>query len=377
MPDILAAMKAITLIGAGRVGQLVAEHLVHAGDYRLTVLDRSAQALAQLPAHPRLRTQTVDLADGALLAERLRHQFAVLNAAPFALAGTVAGAARVAGVHYLDLTEDVAATRQARALAEGAPRAVLPQCGLAPGFIAILGHDLAGRFERLHTLQLRVGALPEYPANALGYNLTWSPEGLINEYCEPCEAIVDGRRALVPALGDVESLTIDGEAFEAFNTSGGLGTLCETLAGRVQRLDYRSIRYPGHAAQMRLLLDGLRLRERREWLRELLEFALPATLQDRVLVFATATGWREGRFEQQSRAVHVRHAEVYGRPRSAIQIATAAGLCAALDLLAQGRLPQQGFVRQEDIALADFLNNRFGRVYADGTAQPLPIPDAA
>ena len=149
---------------------------------------------------------------------------------------------------------------------------------------------------------MRVGALPAYPSNALNYNLTWSTEGVINEYIEPCEAIVDGRRVEVPALEEREEFTLDGVLYEAFNTSGGLGTLAETLEGQVRTLNYRTIRYPGHAAIMKALLHDLRLRERRDLLKDILENAVPATMQDVVVIFVTVSGWRDGRLMQETYA---------------------------------------------------------------------------
>jgi saccharopine dehydrogenase-like NADP-dependent oxidoreductase len=211
---------------------------------------------------------------------------------------------------------------------------------------------------------MRVGALPAYPSNALNYNLTWSTEGVINEYCEPCEAIVNGRITEVPALEEREEFSLDGVLYEAFNTSGGLGTLCETLTGKVRTLNYRTIRYPGHAAIMKALLHDLRLRDRRDVLKDILENSLPATMQDVVIVFVTVAGLRDGRLQQDTYARKIYSHVLAGRMRSAIQITTASSLCAMLDLLASGRLPQSGFVRQEDVRLADFMANRFGQVYA-------------
>jgi Saccharopine dehydrogenase C-terminal domain len=120
-------------------------------------------------------------------------------------------------------------------------------------------------------LKMRVGALPQYPSNALNYNLTWSTDGVINEYCEPCEAIVNGELREVPPLEAREEFALDGVTYEAFNTSGGLGSLCETLKGKVDNLNYKTIRYPGHAAIMKALLQDLRLRERRYILKDILE----------------------------------------------------------------------------------------------------------
>ena len=79
---------------------------------------------------------------------------------------------------------------------------------------------------------MRVGALPQFPTNALNYNLTWSTDGLINEYCNPCEAIHEGKLIEVLPLEGIEQFSLDGITYEAFNTSGGLGTLCETLPAR-------------------------------------------------------------------------------------------------------------------------------------------------
>ncbi|HEX5263543.1 MAG TPA: saccharopine dehydrogenase C-terminal domain-containing protein, partial [Phenylobacterium sp.] len=202
-----------------------------------------------------------------------------------------------------------------------------------------------------------------YPSNALNYNLTWSTDGVINEYCEPCEAIVEGRLREVPALEECEEFSLDGVTYEAFNTSGGLGTLCQTLEGRVRNLNYRTIRYPGHAAIMKALLNDLGLRNRRALLKDILENAVPATLQDVVIIFVTVSGLKDGRLMQETYVNKVFSQAVDGQMKSAIQLTTAGAVCAALDLLAEGRLPSHGFIRQEDIPLADVLANRFGRFY--------------
>jgi saccharopine dehydrogenase-like NADP-dependent oxidoreductase len=289
---------------------------------------------------------------------------AVLSALPFHRAVPVARLCAEAGVHYFDLTEDVQSTHAIRELARGARSVLMPQCGLAPGFIGVVGNDLARRFDELLDLRMRVGALPRYPQGSLRYNLTWSTEGLINEYCNPCEAIVDGRRVEVPALEGHETFAVDGVEYEAFNTSGGLGTLTETLQGRARNVDYKSIRYPGHCALMKLLLNDLRLRDRRDLLKDIFEHAIPATRQDVIVVFATASGYRGGRLMQESFSAQVFGAEVEGESLSAIQLTTAAGICTALDLVAAGALPQSGFIGQEQIALPALLGNRFGRCFA-------------
>jgi saccharopine dehydrogenase-like NADP-dependent oxidoreductase len=351
----------VLVLGSGHIGRAIAHLLSRAQGqpaYRVTLADRCV--------HPGLREQ-FDCAEFDADADGfetlLRGYELVVNALPFHLTSRVAQAAAEAGVHYFDLTEDVEATRAIRQLAQGAGTAFMPQCGLAPGFIAIAGYALSQKFETLERLHMRVGALPQYPCNALKYNLTWSIDGLINEYCHPCEAIVDGSRMDVPPLEGYEMFALDGVHYEAFNTSGGLGTLAETLERKVRYLDYKTIRYPGHRDIAKLLLQDFGLAGKREVMKDILQTAIPTTAQDVVIVFVTASGLRDGQRTQESFARKVYAQDWAGAKMTAIQITTASGVCAVVDLFAQGRLPRAGFLRQEDVALSEFLENRFGRAY--------------
>ncbi|MBL8691334.1 MAG: saccharopine dehydrogenase NADP-binding domain-containing protein [Rhodospirillaceae bacterium] len=356
-------MAKVALIGAGKIGTAIADMLSATGDYAVTLYDRDEASLARA-IRPSLRGQSLTVETATALTTALRGNDIVVNAGPYHLAPRIAAAAKEIGAHYFDLTEDVESTRAVRRLAEGAATAFVPQCGLAPGFVSIVANHLADRFDPLHDLIMRVGALPLYPTNALGYNLTWSTEGLINEYLNACEAIVDGRPVEMPALEELEHISLDGLDYEAFNTSGGLGTLCETYAGRLQTLNYKTVRYPGHRDIIKLLVKDLGLGRRREVLKDVLETAIPMTLQDVVLVFVSASGMRDGRLTQESDARKIYAGEIAGAQRSAIQITTSAGICTMVDLMVAGRLPRQGFVRQEQASLPDFLANRFGRVFA-------------
>ncbi|HMG48294.1 MAG TPA: saccharopine dehydrogenase C-terminal domain-containing protein [Allosphingosinicella sp.] len=209
---------------------------------------------------------------------------------------------------------------------------------------------------------MRVGALTEHPTNRLKYELTWSVEGLVHEYLAECDAIVDGKACKVQPLEGHETLTLDGVDYEAFNTSGGVGTLGDTLAGHVRNLNYKTIRYPGHCQIMKHLIGDLRLDE--ATLAEIFGYALPRTSQDVVLIFVSATGKNRGELSEETLLRKVRSRVQGGTHWSAIQVTTASAICAVLDLVAEGRLPQRGFLRQEDVALGDFLANRFGRNYA-------------
>jgi saccharopine dehydrogenase-like NADP-dependent oxidoreductase len=252
-----------------------------------------------------------------------------------------------------------------REIASGSDAVFAPQCGLAPGFISIAANELIQHFDTLRSVKLRVGALPQHPNNVLKYSLTWSTDGIINEYGNPCNAIVNGRETSVLPLEGLETIEIDGQAYEAFNTSGGLGSLADTYGDRVTTMNYKTIRYRGHCEQMRLLMNGLRLNDDRPTLKRILENAVPETLQDVVIIYAAVTGHQDGQFREENYVNKVYPRVVAGRLWSAIQITTAAGICSVVDIVLNGH-DYQGFVAQEQFRLSDILNNRFGAYYAHG-----------
>ncbi len=366
----------VLLLGAGKIGTGIAEFLAATDDFEVTVADRDPASLERLPPIPGIRTLHLDAGDARAMDAAVAGKFAVVNAGPFSVNAMVAKVAAAKDAHYLDLSEDLAGVRAVRELAANSNCAMIPQCGLAPGFVSIAAFELARKFDELRHIRLRVGALPRYPSNALKYNLTWSTDGLINEYCNPCEAIASGEPVEIQPLEGLESFSLDGIDYEAFNTSGGLGSLRETFAGKVEELNYRTIRYPGHRDIMKALLEDLKLRDRRELLKDILETALPHTGQDVVVIMVSVSGMRDGRLEQETWTNRIHHRNIDGRPWSAIRLTTAAGACAALDLLAQGKLPGTGFIRQEDIPFRDFIRNRFGRYFAAGPESIEPAPSA-
>ncbi|MQT14342.1 saccharopine dehydrogenase family protein [Rhizobiales bacterium Sp-1] len=350
--------KRIAVLGAGQIGRIIAR-MLREGGHEVVLADASAATLASAGAA--VATQVVDVADQAALKALLADRDIVVSACPYFLNKGIAEAAAATGTHYFDLTEDVETTRFIRDLAARSSSAFAPQCGLAPGFICILGADMMRRFDTVRSVKMRVGALPLYPTNALGYNVTWSVDGLINEYCNPCETVVGGRKIHVAPLEGLEHVMIDGVAYEAFNTSGGLGTLTETFDGAVQEMSYKTLRYPGHAAIMKLLLEDLGLGTDRDTMRAIMGRAAPFTRKDIVIVFVTGIGEREGRLEEVSHVLRY-----LGTPdMSAIQLTTAAGCVAMVELFLAGKLPQKGFVRQEDADLAAFLATRAGRLLVD------------
>jgi saccharopine dehydrogenase-like NADP-dependent oxidoreductase len=364
-------MPKVLILGAGKIGALISGLLAESDAYDVHLADVSADAAkAVVNAHrlPNLHAHTVDASKGeALDAQLKKHPVdAVISSLPYYCNVAVAEAARRAGIHYFDLTEDVEVTRAVRRISEGAAQAFVPQCGLAPGFISIAANELIGHFDALRTVKLRVGALPQHPNNVLKYSLTWSTEGLINEYGNPCEAIVDGRRTEAAPLEGLEEIEIDGTLYEAFNTSGGLGSLGETYGSRCQSMDYKTMRYPGHCEQMRLLMNDLKLNHDRGTLKRILENAVPQTLQDVVVIYVAVTGKQDGELREENYVNKVYPQMIAGRLWSAIQVTTASGICAVVDIVLGSDGKHRGFVRQEDFRLLDVLQNRYGKHYAAG-----------
>ena len=362
-------MQKIAILGAGKIGWSAAQLLFESGDFDVTLADNNDRALAGIPSDA-IKAVRADLSDASAVEKILNGKNYVISTCPFYLNKTIAKAAHASGVHYFDVTEDVETTEYIKKLAENTKSALVPQCGLAPGFISIVTHSMAMKFDKILDVTMRVGALPQYPTNALKYNLTWSTDGLINEYCNPCDAIVDGKMTRLQPLQSIEHFTLDGSEYEAFNTSGGIGSLGESLSNRARNVAYKTIRYPGHRDAMQMLLHDLRLIERRDLLKDVLESSIPSTKQDVVLVFVTVTGMRGGRLVQENFLRKIYARELFGRTWSAIELTTSAALCAMVDMHRQGILAKAGFVKQEDITLDQFLSNRFGKYYEQNAATP-------
>jgi saccharopine dehydrogenase-like NADP-dependent oxidoreductase len=364
-------MHRVLILGAGKIGALISGLLASSGNYQVQLADVDgsiAEAVVRAHGAPGLSAHALNAKQRSALEQHLANHpvDAVISSLPFYCNVTVAEAARAAGVHYFDLTEDVEVTRAVRAIATGASRAFVPQCGLAPGFISIAAAELIKHFEELRAVKLRVGALPQHPNNVLKYSLTWSTEGLINEYGNPCQAIVDGRTVDVAPLEGMEEIEIDGTLYEAFNTSGGLGSLAETHGTRCESMNYKTIRYPGHCEQMRLLMNDLKLNQDRGTLKRILENAVPQTLQDVVIVYAAVTGTQDGELREENYVNKIYPQLIAGRLWSAIQVTTAAGITSVVDNVLEHPERYQGFVAQEEFRLTDILANRFGRYYAQG-----------
>ncbi|ULQ57703.1 saccharopine dehydrogenase NADP-binding domain-containing protein [Flavihumibacter rivuli] len=351
-------MKNVAVVGLGKVGSLVGTLL--SDIFTVTGFDQNKPA-TDVP----FNVVTGSIKDTATLEAFLAKQDAVVSCLPYNLNLPVAQAAHKVGIHYFDLTEDVPTTSAIREMAKTSKGVMAPQCGLAPGFIGIVGADLYKRFTKLRDVELRVGALPRYPNGLLGYSFTWSPAGVINEYINDAEVIHNGERKMVPSLDGIEMINIEGQEFEAFSTSGGLGTMCETLAGKVDTLNYKTMRYPGHAKLMRFLLYELILKEKRELVEQILTEAKPPVREDVVYVYAVVEGWKGDLIAREEFYNAYHPITINGKEWRAISWTTAASVAAVVEMVANGQLPQQGFIKQEEIPFEAFLKTRNGGLYAN------------
>ena len=211
---------------------------------------------------------------------------------------------------------------------------------------------------------MRVGALPEHPSGLLGYAFNWSPEGVVNEYLNDCEVIRDGRRMMLPSLSQNEIIVINGMRLEAFTTSGGLGTMCETYLGKVQELNYKTMRYPGHCDQMRFFFHELHMRDNRKLAGEILVNAKPPVNDDVVYVHAAVEGWQDGQLKREEYVEAFYPIDIEGTKWRAISWTTAASVCAVVEMVAEGVLPSSGFIHQESIPFDRFLETKNGALYS-------------
>lgn len=351
-------MKNIVTLGLGKVGTLVAVLL--SKKYNVTGVDKKKPHYQyNLP----FTAVEGDVTDESFMKGLLEKNDAVVSALPFFLNKKIAKLAHELGVHYFDLTEDVETTNYIRDLSKTGDSVMAPQCGLAPGLIGIIGADLTKEFEKLRDIELRVGALPRYPNGLMAYSFTWSTAGVINEYINDAEVIHNGERKMSPSLDGIEYINIEGKEFEAFTTSGGLGTMCETYEGKVDTLNYKTIRYPGHGKLMKFLIQELIMKHDRETLTRVLENAKPPVKEDVVYVYAVVEGWKKETIFRNEYFNAFNPIEIEGRMWRAISWTTAASIAAVIEMVDNGSLPNKGFIKQEEIPFDQFLKTDNGSYF--------------
>tara|TARA_B100000900_G_scaffold241494_1_gene205363 strand:- start:197 stop:1204 length:1008 start_codon:yes stop_codon:yes gene_type:complete len=299
-----------------------------------------------------------DALDISQVKDFLKGNDAVISAGPFKVNKNIAKIAAEQGVAYFDLTEDVETTDFIKTL--DSKNILMPQCGLAPGAINICAASMMKEFDSVNEVLMRVGALPRFTTNEMSYYLSWSTNGLINEYCNEADAIYEGKAVKLMPLEGIEKIVIEGESFEAFNTSGGCATMCETYENQVENLSYKTIRYPGHVNHMKFLFNDLHLKKNKEILEKLFDKEVPRTKNDVIIFFVKVIGIIDGVLQEKT---YLR--KIYGNDKlSAIQLTTASGVCSVLKMHLDGKMKGNGFVKQESLSWEEFLENKFGQVYA-------------
>jgi Saccharopine dehydrogenase and related proteins len=299
----------ILVLGAGRMGFGAVHDLVKQPDVdEVTVADVSADRANHVAAavEGNVTPRVIDVSRHDDVVALMRGHDSAISCVNYWLNEPLARAAIEAGTNFCDLGGNNDVVDAELALdAEARERGIniIPDCGLAPGMVAVLVAHGASKFKQLDEIHIRVGGLPQNPKPPLDYQLVFSVEGLINEYIERARVIRDGKITMVDSMTEVEELEFP-EPFgkmEAFQTSGGTSTLPETFLGRVRELDYKTIRYPGHCAKFKTMIDlGLCSSEKmiidgagvapRKVLAGLLVRNLPADEPDVVLVRVELVG---------------------------------------------------------------------------------------
>ena len=335
-------MKAkIAIVGSGNIGWALRQLLKN--DYDVVQGDI---------------TDGFDANDISQVKNFLNEVDAVISAGPFAVNKNIASVAAEQNIGYFDLTEDVETTEFIRSLKSN--NILMPQCGLAPGAINICAASMIDQFDSVQEVLMRVGALPRFTTNEMSYYLSWSTNGLINEYCNQADAIYEGKSIKVMPLEGAEKIVIEGESFEAFNTSGGCATMCETYENKVETLSYKTIRYPGHLNHMKFLFNDLHIKRNKEVLEKLFDKEVPRTKNDVIIFFVKVIGHIDGVLQEKT---YLR--KIYGDEKfSAIQLTTASGACSVLKMYLDGKIDGKGFIKQESLTWNDFIENKYGQVYA-------------
>jgi lysine 6-dehydrogenase len=208
----------------------------------------------------RLRIVRLDVTDPEAVNQTLRGHAAVMSAIPYYYNGPMARAAVEAGCHFSDLggnTEIVLEQKKLHEQASGAGISVIPDCGLAPGMVNILAAEGIRRLDHAEKVKIYVGGLPQQPEPPLNYQIVYSLEGALDYYTTPSWVLRGGKPVQVDALSELETVEFPEPigSLEAFHTGGGISTLPFAYQGKIDVMEYKTLRYPGHAAVMRPIRD--------------------------------------------------------------------------------------------------------------------------
>jgi lysine 6-dehydrogenase len=305
----------IIVLGSGLQGSACAFDLLETSSASVTLADQSPEGLApflQPYIGKRLAVLKLDVRDKASMGDVMRGHDAVLGAIPYYLGYDMAAMAVELGMHYADLGGNVEVVRRQETLHDAARSrgvSVIPDCGLAPGLVNVLAAEAVRRLDRCDALRLFVGGLPQHPTPPLNYSIVYSLEGVLDYYTTPSWVLRDGQPAQMEALSEVERVKFPRPlgALEAFHTGGGLSTMPWSFIGKIPTMEYKTLRYPGHADIMRVMrdvgllgtepveVDGTSIVPRRAFMAVVGPRLTRSPVEDLVALKVEARGRRKGR----------------------------------------------------------------------------------
>lgn len=366
----------IIIIGAGGIGRaaglILAEKQeidaeIYLGDINLDQAQEAAEWIKQ-------GTSSLTHAEGFYIdpkatTEEMKYIFdngdIILDCSPGAEAPRLARYAREYGLHYVNLTEYVKESEEVLEIAKGADTGFIIQAGLAPGYINILAKYLSEQFtkkfgvDKYEEVSMRVGALTNITRSPHYYGFTWSPIGVATEYVKDAIVVRDGIKMTIPSLSDTQTLIIDGIAYEDDYTSGGAADMPEFFDGRVKKLDYRTIRYPGHYDWVRQQIKDIGHVENvdKALLKRFMS-QIPHVEDDLIILYASVTGHdHKGNLQIVERSMRLYPKLVGSYKLKAIQMATATPLLECARLLLTGAY--KGPILQSMIDTREFLNGPY------------------
>ena len=364
----------IGIVGAGKIGTAIYSLLLGKNTgYKISIADIDSHH-----KHWQINQSHFFEIETPISYDTQFHEFAenktlIINALPFTQNINLYQACLEYNVPYFDLSEDdglddwIKDRNYITPTRTGLPF-TMPHCGLAPGMSTIIANHLTESFSDLHDVKIRVGALSQDATNKLKYHASWSGDGLVNEYMGKCQVVRNGSFDMVDALSGYETLVIDGIDYEAFHTSGGIGTFAETLADRNiagVNADYKTVRRVGHHQYVDFLFNDLKLPQ--DMLTDMFKKYIPTTKKDEVLLYAAAGGYTGNEMSYQTRTYDMmfKPTFIFGQTYTAIEYTTACGILSMVELFLDGKLPKEGYVRQESVSWKDASSTSFGRFYRE------------
>ena len=304
----------ILVLGAGLQGSACAFDLLRTTDAAVTLADARPARLPRFLDHAdrnRLSVMSLDAKDHRAVAQAMEGHDAALSALPYYLNVDMARLAIDVGLHFADLGGNTEMVRRQQRLDSAAANkglSIMPDCGLAPGMVNILAAEGIRRFDSVETVKLYVGGLPQHPEPPLGYAIVYSLEGVLDYYTTPSWIVRGGKPITIEALSEIETVAFPDPVgdLEAFHTAGGISTMPWVFEGKVPVMEYKTLRYPGHADKMWTIrelgllstepvaVDGARVRPRDLFISIVDPKLRRPDVRDLVALKVTVTGRRGG-----------------------------------------------------------------------------------